>query len=66
MDWWLCIKAWHELFKFKEELLKISGFYTTDIETEKRIKRLLDMEFIAMTIPEKFNSRLQKYCLVDL
>jgi ATP-dependent DNA helicase RecG len=41
------------------------GHRSVSGELHKQIKRLLEMELIEMTIPEKPNSRLQKYRLTQ-
>ncbi len=50
-----------ELGKF--ELAKLLGHQTVSGELHKQIKRMLSLGWLEMTLPEKPNSRLQKYRL---
>jgi len=49
----------------KRELAHQLGHQSVSGELHKQIRRLLDAELIAMTLPNKPNSRLQKYRLTD-
>ncbi len=49
----------------KSALAKQLGHKTVSGELTKQIKRLLKLELIEMTIPEKPSSRLQKYRLTN-
>jgi len=49
----------------KRELAHQLGHQSVSGELHKQIRRLLDAEFIAMTLPDKPNSRLQQYRLTD-
>jgi ATP-dependent DNA helicase RecG len=47
----------------KAGLAKIFGHKTVSGELHKQVKRLLQMDLVEMTLPDKPNSRLQKYRL---
>ncbi len=47
----------------KATLAKLLGHQSVSGELHKQIKRLLTLEMIEMTLPDKPNSRLQKYRL---
>lgn len=47
----------------KAELAKRLGHKSVSGELNKQIKRLLALDFVGMTLPDKPNSRLQKYRL---
>jgi len=49
----------------KAELARELGHKTASGELHKQVRRLLALDLIEMTIPEKPNSRLQKYRLTD-
>lgn len=49
----------------KAELAKTLGHATVSGELHKQIRRLLDLELIRMTIPDKPQSRLQRYQLTE-
>lgn len=49
----------------KAELAQNIGHKTVSGELKKQIRRLLDLGLIGMAIPEKPNSRLQKYRLTE-
>ena len=50
----------------KAQLAKLLGHKSVSGELKRQITNLLTLEFIEMTLPDKPNSRLQKYRLTDL
>lgn len=50
----------------KANLARLLGHRTVSGELHKQIHRLMDLTYVEMTIPEKPNSRLQKYRLTKL
>ncbi len=50
----------------KARLASLLGHKTVSGELHKQVRRLLGLGMIAMTIPEKPNSRLQRYRLTEV
>ena len=49
----------------KQEILEIAGLSNVYMNYKRHIVPLLERKLLEMTIPEKPNSRLQKYRLTD-
>lgn len=50
----------------KAELAKAPGHPTVSGELHKQIRRLVHLKLIEMTVPDKPQSSLQRYCLAEL
>ncbi|MHB1494706.1 MAG: Fic family protein, partial [Acidithiobacillus sp.] len=49
----------------KQELLEVAGLANVYLNYKRHIAPLLEQSLLAMTIPDKPQSRLQKYRLTD-